>query len=63
MSKEANAEGNARVRVALNENIGVGDRKPGFSSMVSDFSTGFSCTFLAFMASFDRFGSVGDVCG
>jgi hypothetical protein len=62
MSKEANAEGNARVRVALGRKIGAGDGESNLFSIALGSSVGFSCAFFAFVANFDRFGSVGDAC-
>lgn len=62
-SKEANAEGNARERVALGANMGdvsiIG--YPKASSTSANSCDGFSCAFFIFMASFDRLGSEDDV--
>ena len=59
-SKEANADGNARVRVAPGKNIGDDGGGVGLSSVTTGTCLGFSCAFLIFIASFDRFVSAGE---
>jgi hypothetical protein len=62
MSKEAKAEGEARLRVSFGKNNGAGD-VTGDSSAGLDAKSGFSRAFFIFMANFDLFDSlVGLLC-
>jgi hypothetical protein len=63
MSKEANAEGEARLRVSFGKNNGGASEAMGDSSTGLEAKSGFSRALLIFIANFDRLDSlVGELC-